>query len=264
MIFCLLFWLPGFSFATTPDSQPVTLDVCLIDDELFPLWRKPGAEHKPVGGINIDLMRYIARQLSFRIHWVRAPFPRCLKLLESGQVDALNVASYHANRHQYGLYPFKQGKIDTTRRFKIDSYAAFVQKDSNIHFNGNTFTNIAQQSVAIEIGASVQQRLEEMNLNILPLPNVEQAFNMLLAGRVSMVVTNSHNDKKVQNSDIRKLTPDVVNKPYYLMLSRQFHQQHPELASDIWQVSGKMQNDYYHQIIHYYSGIESWPDTNSD
>ncbi|XOV80467.1 MAG: substrate-binding periplasmic protein [Aestuariibacter sp.] len=263
----LAIWVLALPFSTmaanSSGEKQITLEVCLIDNELFPLWRKPGEEHKSRGGINIDLMRYIAAQTNLKIHWVRAPFPRCLKLLQSGEVDALNVASYNADRSQYGLYPFKDGKIDMTRRFKNDSYSAFVKQGSDIQFDGEKFTNIKHLPVAIEIGASIGYMLENMNIKLLRLPNIEQAFNMLLAGRVSMVVTNSHNDAKVRNAPVKKLSPPVVNKPYYLMLSRQFYEQHPILAQNIWQASGQMQQSYYSQVMSYYLAINNWPTENT-
>ena len=63
------------------------LRVCLMDTELFPLWRKPGEEDADLPGINIELQQLIAQQLGHTIEWVRAPFPRCLVLLKQNEVD---------------------------------------------------------------------------------------------------------------------------------------------------------------------------------
>lgn len=149
--------------------------------------------------------------------------------------------------------------MDTARRFKNDSYTAFVKQESDIQFDGKKFRNIKHLPVAIEIGASVSYLLENMDIELLKLPNIEQAFNMLLAGRVSMVVTNSHNGAKVRNAPVKKLSPHVVSKPYYLMLSRQFHEKHPELARNIWQASGQMQQKHYLKVMNYYLAIDDWP-----
>lgn len=243
-------------------TTKIALDVCLIDSELFPLWRASGEEHHEKGGINIDLMRHIADELDFSINWVRAPFARCLKMLQNGEVDALNVASYSRTRLQYGLYPTKGQKVDPDRRFKMDAYAGFVRSDSKINFNGNTFENINKMPVAIEIGASILPNLKKMDLEVLQLPDIDHAFKMLEANRISMVVTNHYNGARYQDHDIRRLSPNIEEKPYYLMLSRKFFSEQEAFALAIWQACQDLQETTYERVVNYYSSLATWPKNN--
>lgn len=234
----------------------------MIDNELFPLWRSPGNERVEAPGLNVDLMHFISNKLGIKIHWVRAPFARCLRLLQHNEVDILNVASYNVEREQFGLYPKKEGTIDISRRFKYDSYAAFVKKDSNITFDGERFEHLDEQPVAVEIGASVIHSLEKMDLKLVKLPEVEHAFNMLFANRVSLVVTNQHNGAKFLDRNVKRLSPNVVDKPYYLMFSRQFYRDNQPLAESVWSASGEMQESYYSSKVAYYYSLQTWPAAN--
>lgn len=235
-----------------------TIKVCLMNTDLFPLWRRPGEETRKRAGINIDLMRQLATSLTLKIQWVRAPFARCLHLTQIGEVDVMNVASYRAEREQYGLFPKTNGVVDPLRRFKFDRYLAFVKNDSAITYDGNSFNNLSELPIAVEIKASIIPLLRKKGLRVIELPNVGNMFKLLEKGRVSAVVVNQFNGLKYANDNIRALQPAIVEKPYYLVISKQYYSEHPATAEAIWQTSAELQNGAYQQTMQYYTAYSSW------
>lgn len=236
-----------------------SINVCLIGSELFPLWRAPGEETKRYAGINIDLMYTITKQLNIEINWIRVPFARCLHYLKSGEVDFLNVASFRNERQEYGVYPMKNGQVDTSRRMKFDTYYAFIQKDSKITWDGEKFFNLNGLPFASEIGASINPRLESMGLSVVLQPTAEFSFEMLKRKRVQVVVTNQYNGLKFKSHNIRRLEPPMVEKPYYLVSSKQFYQANSDLVERIWYLSGDLQEREYQRVLQFYASSPSWP-----
>lgn len=115
-----------FSPAWAANPPVEKLKICLMDTQLFPLWRAPGREELQDPGLNIELMNIILTNMNLRADWVRAPFLRCLALLQSGEVDIINAASYQADREQYGRYPFTEGALDPGKRLKFDTYYLMI------------------------------------------------------------------------------------------------------------------------------------------
>lgn len=247
-----------FTSVIPVSATPSTIKVCLMDTELFPLWRKPGSEEVSPPGINIELQRSVAQQLGHTIAWVRAPFPRCLVMLRQNQVDMLNVASYNPDREVYGRYPKTEGHIDPERSLKTDSYYAYVLANTEVEFNNGDFHNLADKPIAIEIGASIRTYLNEKNIPVYEVSRVSQAFGMLELGRVSAVVTNQFNGLSYATDNIVELPNEVRRRPYYLVISHGFYTQHPELSEDIWRVSGEIRESLYKQLVAEYTQYQSW------
>lgn len=253
--------LLGLGFSPHTSAQEVhKLRVCLMSSDLFPLWRKAGSENLEYGGINIDLMRAIFVDMDIELEWERAPFARCLHYLQSGTVDVLNVASYRKEREVYGVFPKTNGKIDTSRRFKYDTYYAFVKRGSEVIFTGEEFLNTLGLPIAVEVKASVIPLLESYHLDLLTQPSSELAFEMLKIDRVAAVVTNQYNGLKYSTKNIRRIEPPVVEKPYYLVFSKQFYEANTNLAERIWFLSGQLQARKYQNILQRYASLSYWPE----
>jgi polar amino acid transport system substrate-binding protein len=239
-------------------AAPQQVKVCLMDTDLFPLWRAPGQESAPLPGINVELQHRIVQSLGVNIVWVRAPFPRCLVLLKQNEVDLFNVASYNADRERYGLYPKRNGEIDHSRRLKSDSYHAYTLLNSPLQWDGQQFSNMGEAPIAIEIGASIRSMLNEMNLPVYEVSRVSQAFGMLQRGRVSAVVTNRFNGLSYSNEYVNELSPAVLSKSYFIMIAKQFYAEYPQLAERIWDESERVRIAEHAKLLERYSSTSHW------
>lgn len=217
-------------------------------------------ENNEYPGVNVELYQQIAQRLDFKIEWIRAPFKRCLVLLKQGKADILNAASFKPERMEYGLYPMKNRVIDEARRLKYDSYMAYTPADSTVYWNGESFVNLTDKRVLIEIGASIESKLYELGMKVQTMATMESAFSMLEKNRVSLVVTNISNGYKYGGPKIRELEQPIVTKPYYLMVSRQFNQKRPSLVKQIWYVSGLLQKQQYQRVLNRYKPMNHWPE----
>ncbi|MFC3094021.1 hypothetical protein DRW07_11110 [Alteromonas sediminis] len=251
----LMLILPNACASAAP---PKTVKVCMMDSELFPLWRKPGQEDKINPGINIELQKQIMDAVKLQIEWVRAPFPRCLVMLRHNEVDLFNAASYSPDRELYGVYPKDNGQIDITKRLKTDSYYAYVRRKASLTWSSDNFVPSPSKPIAIEIGASIRSKLNDLNIPIYEVSRVEQAFGMLEKGRVSAVVTNQFNGYIYQSDDIIELNPAVQSKFYYLISSHQFNNEYPVLMRQIWSQSEQVRKESFKRLLDKYAGLTSW------
>ncbi|WP_026376720.1 substrate-binding periplasmic protein [Aestuariibacter salexigens] len=237
----------------------MTVRTCLMNNDLFPLWRAPGEESSSLPGINIELHEAIAEELGFVIEWVRAPFPRCLVLLRNHEVDMFNVASYRADREKYGKYPTRDGDIDHARRLKSDTYEAFVIDKGAVDWNGDAFTVHDRLPVAIEIGASIRSWLNERNTRVYEVSRPQQAFDMLARGRVAAVITNQFNGIPYLDKGVTQLMPSISEKSYFIMIADEFYEHHPLLSEQVWDVSKIVRERIYGQLLVKYSNLNGWP-----
>lgn len=259
----ILFWLGTTTFLVlfslvSSAQTPKMINTCIIDTELFPLWRKPGEEAKEDPGLNIELYNIILNKLKLQATWIRAPFSRCLILLQNGEVDVVNAVSYQKAREKYGRYPFRNDKVDIQKRLKFDSYHAFVHVTDEAQWLNGDFIQLANKPVAIETGASVKSLLNKLNIQVLELPHPAHAFGMLEKQRVAAVITNSNNGNKYGSALVKKLPESVQDKAYYLMISNQFYDAHSELAERIWMESKKLHISTYQRTVGKYNTAEPW------
>jgi polar amino acid transport system substrate-binding protein len=239
-------------------AKPTMINTCVMDSELFPLWRKPGQEKQQNPGLNIELYDVIIKKLDLQTSWVRAPFLRCLALLQNGEVDVINAVSYQQAREQFGRYPFYKGEIDVKKRLKFDSYHAFVYTTAETQWQDGHFIELGNQAVAIEIGASIKTLLSQQNIALIELPSAGHAFGMLKKQRVAAVVTNQNNGFKYADPLIKQLPEPVQTKAYYLMISNQFYSAHKELAEQIWAESEALHISESERITHKYNQMSPW------
>lgn len=250
---CVLF----FSFQVI--AVPSSIKVCMMDTDLFPLWRKPLEESADFPGVNIELQQRVAQRLGHSIEWVRAPFPRCLILLQQNKVDLLNAASYSPDREKYGFYPKDNGNIDHSKRLKSDIYKAYVNKESRVFWDGTRFLNVENKPIGIEIGASIRKFLNEQSIPVYEVSRVSQAFGMLALGRVSAVVTNQFNGLAYSSDNIIELPIAVSNRSYFIMVSKAFFAKYPGYANRIWEQSEQAREEHYSSLLERYSQFEQWP-----
>ena len=199
-----------------------------------------GTEFDPVKpGIELEIYKAIAEILNLNIEFRRLPWKLCLQQLEHGKVDGIFPASFKEERLKLGVYPMKNGSVDTFRKTRDNAYYLYKTKDDPITWNGKEFKHISGPMGA-PLGWAVVDDLIKMNLDIKEVPVHVKTLEMLLSGRLNgFVCLESVFDSYISNEpdkykDIVKVSPSIWEKPYYLMLSHQFVQNNPDLAEKIW------------------------------
>jgi polar amino acid transport system substrate-binding protein len=195
-------------------------------------------EHTP--GTNILVLRALDEQLSgVTFKYLREPWKRCLSSVETGKVNGV-VASYYKSRERIGIYPKKDGKIDLKRKFSTASYCLFKTVMTKLDWNGEKFTVHNDSPVAVPRGYSIIQLLEKHKMNYFEVESSADGFKLLSHGRVNGVVTLCESGRRIIKQNKKHFghfiedTPVLVKKSAYLMINREFYQNHTRLVEQMW------------------------------
>jgi polar amino acid transport system substrate-binding protein len=192
-----------------------------------------------IPGLTIQMLRMAGDRAEVPIELSRTPWQRGLYLIETGQADAIFASSFVEERQRFGVYPFKDGKPDTARKLFDQSYSLFIRSGSGVGWDGETLTNL-HAPVGATPGYAVIPVLRGMGVSVEDEPNHLANLRKLAAGRLDAYaelesqIRPMLRDNKAEFGDIVQLSPPVLTKPYYLMFSKMFYSETPEIAEQIW------------------------------
>lgn len=251
ILFCAFIGLANFAFAST-------LKVAIENKEDFPHVIGDGFALSEKPGVAIEIMQNLADELGMELEIVRQPWKRCIHcLLHNGDVDILVPASFKESRLEYGLYPFKDGKVDASKRYTETTYSFYRLKDSRVNWDGEEISGL-QGSIGAPLGYSIVDDLSKMGFDVQE-STVESSFKKLVLGRVELVAAlELAGDKILADNDVlaskvEKIKVPLKTKNYYVMLSKQFVQNNQELAVKIWDIVEKLRSTKYDDIFLTYS-----------
>jgi len=228
-----LILLPLVSFA----EETITLTYENVDS--FPWNMKNGS------GVDLILLKMMDEALpevSFK--YVQTPWKRCLNNIETGETEGCFTASYKEKRLQHGFYPgtHNGGSVDSELRLHSSSYSLYVPKDSTINVTGKMTIEGLNGKIAAPSGYSIGEDLAKAGYKIdAAATNTNNNFRKLVSGRVAAVAALTLNGDNIilknpeYASALKKIETPLVDKPYYLMFSKQFINTNKALADKIWQ-----------------------------
>lgn len=227
-------------------SEDVVVTFACENKNNFP-WLIGNSDHvvrmKPGPGITIELMEMLTdKKIGIKVKVVRVSWPECKTGLKEGKFDGIFNASFKKKRMELGRYPWDKEKDgpDVSRRNAHFTYSVYIKKGSKLTWDPKEkkFGNLtkplgapAGYSIVGDLkkwGAEViEEKTTEINFNKVLINIIDGAAMLSLAGDFQL-----KNNKKY--APLMKLQPDLVKKPYYLMLSHQFCEKNPELSEKIW------------------------------
>ncbi|MFC4161188.1 substrate-binding periplasmic protein [Chitinimonas lacunae] len=214
-------------------DKPASVKFCHENNESYP-WL---VADRP--GLNLIMMKQVEKQLGTKVELAALPWKRCLDELKNGTVDGAFKSSFKADRLEFGLYPMQGDKPDTSKRMLDESYTLYKLKGSKLDWDGKTLK--ADGSVGAQLGFSVVEQLKGMGVKVDDgARSADDNLKKLLAGRVSAVALQTQEaDNTIAGSTefrdkVEKVSPPLSEKPYFLMLSKQFVAKHPDFARQVW------------------------------
>ena len=234
---------------STPAAAETTLHIAYEDKTQFPYYMGNTQKVLDRPGAAVELVELLEERIpGLRIRFSRYPWKRCLAMLETNQVDGIFNASYRAERNRIGEYPRKNGEVDPSRRLTTISYHLYALPNAELGWNGQTFED-PELEIGAPLGYSIVEDLRNLGVSVTEVRSSTQSLELLTARRVDAVALQSvtadyllsHNTD--YGADIVRIDPPLKTKPYYLMLSRQFKAENPELAEHIWNVIGKLREE---------------------
>ena len=216
---------------------------CYEDKEIAPMFLGAGQEiptQRP--GASADVLRLLDDAVDgVDIEFVRKPWRRCLKDLESNKVNAV-IASFREGREQIAVYPMDED-AKPNAHFAISRFGSCLlgrdifrsQWQSRDKFNTKTFT------IAVPSGYGLSAVLKKEPLFVHETVSKESAFELLNKGVVDSSIDICQVDKikassyPYSDTDVKALFPPYEFTLGYLVFSHQFYENHPTLSHKMWQ-----------------------------
>lgn len=220
-------------------DEAVTLRVVYEEQPNPPRHLGEGALVPDPPGVTIDILRLAAERLGITLELLRVPWTRGLFMLETGKADAIFHASFKVDRLVIGVYPMIDGEPDESRAIFRQNYAFYVRDDGVVTWDGTLLRGIARP-VGATASYSVIDNLTELGLTVEAERSQLINFRKLQEGRIDAYAElQTMADAYLEPAGgpiagVVRLDPAIVEKPYYLMFSHQFHEVHPDLAEAIW------------------------------
>lgn len=253
-----LFWLLGMLLASPLLHAEVLLTVAYEDKTQFPYYMGEGSAIPPRPGAAVELVRLLEWEIpELRVELRRYPWARCLSALENGEVDAIFNASFKPERMKLGAYPFRDGAVDTSRRLTTMAYSLYSTRGNVMQWNGVSFDH-PEGVIGTPRGYSIVGDLKALGVRIEEANTSLQNLKKLLSNRVDMVALQDVTGDfllarhPVEFRAVKKIAPPLDNKPYYLMISHQFRDKHPQLAEDIWDAVARLREDKLDALMRRY------------
>ena len=197
-------------------------------------------------GLNIELIRMAAARAGVSIEFVTLPWKRCLSEMQDGSLQGVFAASFSPDRLSLGAYP--GGKVaDPALQLYVDGYVLVKRKQDAVQWDGKSISG-AQGAVGAQVGYSVANDLRRMGV---PVDESSQTALELLQklqlGRIGAAALGTSDAAKLLadtgkphalSASLEVLPVPLVQKAYYLMLSNQLVQDHPDVANRLWQNIG--------------------------
>ena len=240
--------------------EPLNIKVSYEDKQTYPFTIGTGTiidKEKP--GVTIEVLRTLEKKLNVKFYFKREQGIRGQKSLKTNKTDMLLFASYKKEREEMGVYPKNSNnKIDTRLKAMDLSYVLYTLKDSGLSWDGEKFINLKGKIGATK-GYSIIPFLKEKGVTVSENTSNLGDPRKLIAKRIQGF---ANQESKIDpylrqhpsyGAKIKKISPPLKTKPYYILFSHSFYKKYPKLAKKIWKLTADhMNNPGYLPIIKKY------------
>jgi polar amino acid transport system substrate-binding protein len=220
--------------ACMPGAQAQTLTVCYERADIAP-WRFTDGS-----GLNFQLLQMAAAKAGVQLAFISLPWKRCLEQLKDNDVQGLFAASHQSDRLAFGVFP-PGSPPSPSMRLHVDRYVLVRRRGDSVQWDGRHVTGL-QGAVGVQLGYSVARQLRDMGLTVDEGTQAAPDLLVKLAsGRVGAVALGGSDAVTLLQpggplAEVLEVLPlPLVEKPYFLMLSRQLVQESPDVATRLWE-----------------------------
>ncbi|WP_374347070.1 substrate-binding periplasmic protein [Chitinimonas sp.] len=231
-------------------DKPAALALCTENEESYPWLLKD----RP--GLTMIMMRAVEKSLGVKVEVKPLPWKRCMEEVKAGTMDGLFKISFKPERMEIGHYPMNGDKPDASRRMLDDSYSLYRLKGGRIDWDGKAIKN-ADGAVGAQSGFSVVDQLKGLGVRVDDgTRSADENLHKLLLGRVAAVALQTQEGdasiaaKSEFATKIERMSPPLVEKPYFLMLSKAFVGKYGDFSRQIWDAVAQVREsaDYKKQV----------------
>jgi polar amino acid transport system substrate-binding protein len=225
--------LAGVCVGSIAADKPASVKLCHEDVDVYPWVLKD----RP--GLNIAHLKAVEQKLGVKFDIAPLPWKRCQEDMREGKVDGIFAASFKTERTEMGHYPMAGDKPDAARAMMYDGYSLYRLKGGAAQWDGTKLT--VAGSVGAQPGYSIIDQLKQLGAKVDDgTKTADDNLKKLLAGRVDAVAlqTLEGDNALATNSEfaakVEKVKPPLVDKPFFLMLSKQFVAKYGDFSKDVW------------------------------
>ena len=184
-------------------------------------------------------LRAVEQKLGVKFDISPLPWKRCQESMREGKVDGIFAASFKTERMEMGHYPMAGDKPDETRAMMYDGYSLYRIKGGSAQWDGVKLT--VTGPVGAQPGYSIIDQLKQLGAKVDDgTKTAEDTLRKLLAGRLDAAAlqTLEGDNALFTNAEfaakVEKVKPALVDKPFFLMLSKQFVAKYADFSKEIW------------------------------
>jgi polar amino acid transport system substrate-binding protein len=219
----------------TPLWAAEHITLCFENKMVLP-WRTLAHE-----GLNFELLKRVEARLPVKFAYQRWPWKRCLAKLQANEVDGAFTVSYSEERRSFGAFPGAAAadtQPDPAMRMHKASYFLIRKKGSRIDWDGKQFKHV-DGKIAFQLGYSIGEMLRAQQVAVDESNDtVHSVGRKVLVGRVAAAAVMDSDAAILMASplarDLEMVETPLIERSYYLMLSRSMVKARRELAEQIW------------------------------
>ncbi len=223
---------------------PIVL--CFERQEVLP-WRTLDGQ-----GLNFEMLNEVARRTGVRFDYQSMPWKRCLEQLKANQVDGAFAVSFTRARLGTGAYP--GGHVaDASKRMHVERYLMVRRRGSRLDWDGRSFHNLEGGRIGFQLGYSVGDFLRQQQVPVDEgSQRADELVHKLLAGRLAGAALGGQDAMRLARgplgAQLEVLPTPLVEKPYFLVLSRALAAREPQLAARLWKEIEQVRNSPAYRV----------------
>ena len=237
---------PVAPLAASAAEPPRTLVLCFEDSDVLP-WRTRGKR-----GLNFVMLDAVAARTGLRFEYQGRPWRRCHDDLRAGRVDGTFGISVTPERQGFAAFPGGDTPDPTQRMFE-GGYVLVRRRGTRVEYNGERITGLGG-AIGAEPATSIAQDLRRRGYPVDDAaPSPQALLRKLAAGRIGAAAVGTDQMLQLRQQrhtwlrDLEVLDRPLVEKPYFLALSKPLVARDPALARRIWQAVAEVRESEAYQ-----------------
>ena len=225
---------------------PERIVLCFEDTDVLP-WRT-----RAKVGLNFTMLDAVAAKTGLRFDYQGRPWRRCHDDLRAGRVDGTFGMSFTPEREAFAVFPAGDPP-DATKRMFEGGYVLVRRRRSAVDYDGTQITGL-DGPIGTEPATSITQDLRRRGYDVDDAaPSPRALLRKLASGRLgaAAIGTDQMNQLQAEGGSwigpLEVLPTPLVDKPYFLVFSRQFVASHPHLAERVWDAIAEVRESESYQ-----------------
>ncbi len=234
------------ALSTQALAAEAAIKICHENEDSYP-WI-----FKDRPGLTTSLLKMAEKVYGGKVEVLPLPWKRCQEDAKTGAVDGIVKISHSPERMEFLVYPMAGDKPDASKRLLNDTYSLYRMKGAtNANWDGKTLkvdgTVGAQSGFSIvkqltTLGARVDDGTRSADANLQKLVNARVVAVALQTEEGDISITKNPE----VNGKVEKITPVLVEKPYFVAFSKQFYAKDAASAKKFWDAiaTARESNEY--------------------